>query len=213
MIKRTYPILLTVLLIISTMMAVIGVLSRPSKSRAVYNLANVPSNPEQNLKAGMWENYVSLILPNDGLQLNHFKILKDTAGKEASLKRISAGKYKLVLRYSFADCEVCVDTVISKIRLLEKQFDTKDFLAITSEYSDREFSIKAESKNYMLPIFNLEEKDLGLSLENKQLPFLFVLTPELRVIKIFIPLREFPQQIEEYLVQGFTFVNTSNNNL
>ena len=129
-------------------------------------------------------------------------------GKEASLKTLVNNKTKLIFRYSHLDCEICVDSVLSLVQRITKK--NENLLIITDSYSDRDFLIKTQNKKHPYPVYTISGSNLGLSIENKNLPFLFVITRDFRASKIFIPIKEIPYQTKEYLSYVFNFLNESN---
>lgn len=165
---------------------------------------------DQNLKASMWENYVPYIIEDDYKQLSPKSTLTDTINKVYSLNEVNSKKYKLVVRYSYIDCETCVNAIMKQISAAGEQNSIKDAIAITTSTSDRDFLIRARETQWPIKLYNVTNGDIGLYMENKNFPFMFVLTPDGHAIKIFTPAKEIPAQIKQYIVKTLKFVNESN---
>lgn len=200
--------LLIGLLIITTTLAVIGFM--PQKvDKAVVNKTENEDAKTNVIKAQLWDNYVHLI-KDEGRQISDSITVRDTADVKYSIKQLLNRKYKLIFRYSLLDCEVCVDTVMKKMDLYSKRHGLKDILVLTDAFNQRDFYIRATYYKYPFPLYNLNRVNLGMSIEDKDFPYLFVLTPELRVIKVFIPAKELAAQIDDYLSYVTDYLKTVN---
>ena len=198
MLKKDYTPILLILLIISTIMAVVGFMSKPRGSSNT-NIEKATSVDQLNgIKAKMWDNYVSLIIDEDKKVADTIR-LKDTAGISYTIKNLSNRRYKLVVRYSFMDCDKCIKILMSKIENYGNKNGFKDILVFTDAYDEHDFYVKVTNAKFKIPIYNLDYDRLGMFIENKNFPFLFILTPDLRVTKIFLPSKELPDHIDEYL--------------
>ncbi|WP_429384910.1 hypothetical protein [Mucilaginibacter sp. UYCu711] len=173
---------------------------------------NVYANALKEAKVVLWDSYVPLIVEDDYKQLNPKTPFIDTTNKTFTLSDITAKKYKLVMRYSFVDCDQCVNAVLKQIKEAAQQNSIKDAIAITTSASARDFLIRARETPCPVTLYNIPDGSVGLHMENRNFPFLFVLTPEGRAIKIFMPAKENIGQLKEYLTKALSFVNTSNHN-
>ncbi len=81
-----------------------------------------------------------------------------------------------------------------------------DLLILTDYRNERDFLIIQKYYKHKNPVYNLGVKNLGLSIENKNLPFLFILTKDLRVTKIFVPFNEIPYQTAEYITYAYNLL-------
>lgn len=157
------------------------------------------SVPVNDNRTFFWEIYPELVIPNSGRKINDRLSLTDSNSMVRPLADISTGKSILIFRFSKFDCNVCIDQVILKLTELFSDKESGVCLLVDG-YSPRELRLKFKDRSWKFPIYILEKEKLGLSLENKNLPFLFVLsTDTYEVNKIFIPFREYPHQTDSYL--------------
>jgi len=152
------------------------------------------------IKSGFWEVYKRLIVPSDGMKLKATLVLLDVDNNQHQLGKLIA-RPTLVFRYSFKDCDMCID---SAYRTLEKTklFSGKNAVFITDARSYRAFSIRAKATNFNLPVYCVQSDDmkgLGLPAENQNLPFFFVLGPDLVASKFFVPYKEMTAETNDYL--------------
>lgn len=165
-----------------------------------------------NAKAIFWDNYVPSIIEDDYKQLSSKASFKDTTNKVYTLTDIIGKRYKLVVRYSFIDCDLCVNAIMKEVKIAGDQQSIKDVIAITTSASDRDFLIRSRENQRPIKVYNVTDGSAGLIMENKNFPFMFVLTPDGRAIKIFPPMKENVGQIKAYLTKVLDFVNTCNKN-
>lgn len=199
-------------LLVLTSCGLVFSLMRPqttSKSAPISQSETRQEDVETDLKVAFWNTYPTLVIPNDGKRISESVLLKDIAGKSFPLGELIRGESKLIFRYSYIDCGVCIDSVISQIQEITKLDKLDDLIIITDSYSDRDFVIKNKRNDHPYPVYNISNSNLGISLEGKNLPFLFVVDSELRASKFFIPIKEVPYQTEQYLAYIFEFLGDS----
>jgi len=152
-----------------------------------------------NIKASFYENYVSLILRCENIKLNGNVPLIDTVGNKFRLKEIIGEKGRLVFRFSFADCDLCIRSCINSIKEFVNDSLVNNILIITDSFTERDFKLKMAAENYGLKVYTLSDELLGLFLEGKNLPFLFYLDEDLITHKVFLPFKEYPENTREYI--------------
>ncbi|MEC3881178.1 hypothetical protein [Parapedobacter sp. 10938] len=167
---------------------------------------NVPhSAPVNDNRTFFWDIYPELVIPNAGQEINGNLTLLDSNNTIISLADISADFPILVFRYSKFDCHLCVDQILDKLTRLFK-VEEKKVCILVDGYSSRELRIKYKGSAWKFPIYILDKEKLGLKLENKNLPFLFVLkNKNLEVSKIFVPFKEHSRQTDTYLQNIATY--------
>lgn len=155
--------------------------------------------PVNDNRTFFWEIYPELVIPNSGKKINDRLSLIDSNSVVKSLAEVSDGETILIFRFSKFDCNVCVDQVILKLAKLFQNKE-KQIVLLVDGYSPRELRLKFKNRAWKFPIYILEKEKLGLSLENKNLPFLFILKAgTYEVNKIFIPFKEHQGQTDSYL--------------
>jgi|GEM_PF-1177012 len=145
-----------------------------------------------------WEIYPELVIPNAGKIIDKELKLRDQHDAEISIQEILKKAPLLVFRYSRYDCDLCIDQVLGKLKPVFKGYEQKVCLIIDG-MTEREFRMKYKDREISFSAYFVAKDNLGLSLENKNLPFLFVLTEEVKANQIFIPFREHPGQTDTYL--------------
>ncbi len=146
-----------------------------------------------------WEIYPELIIPNTGKKINSNLSLLDSNDRSIPLAKLPADFPLLVFRYSKFDCHVCVNQVLQKLAKLFKGRE-KQVCLLVDGYSARELRIKYKDSGLTFPIYILDKDKLGLSMENKNLPFLFTFeNRNFQVNKIFVPFKEHSGQTDTYL--------------
>ena len=146
-----------------------------------------------------WSIYPELLIPDMGRKIEGSLTVRDLNDNAITLSRLLDDFPRLVVRYSKFDCHVCVDQVLDKLSVLFKGSENKVLLLVDG-YSARELRIKYKERKMNFPIYTLQNKNLGLKLENKNLPFLFVFeSGALEVNKIFVPFKEHGSETDQYL--------------
>ncbi|MEZ0454392.1 hypothetical protein ABTW24_22565 [Sphingobacterium thalpophilum] len=154
-----------------------------------------------------WDIYPELVIPNSGKILNGQLNLVDINNNKIKLAELSPKLPLLIFRYSQYDCHLCINQVLVKLQLAFKGHESRVCL-IVDGMTPRDFRIKNKDSNLKIRPYFIDSQYLGISLENKNLPFLFVMNPDFFGIdKIFIPFKEYPQQTDAYLENVKTVLN------
>jgi len=171
---------------------------------------NISTDIIRDLKATMWDNYVPFIIEDDFRLVDSNISLSDTLRNNIKLKDLASNKYKIIIRYSSTDCDICVDTIMNVISGLSGKKKLNNIYAITDSRDERDFIIRASAKKYPVPVYRLNGNSLGLFMENKNFPFMFILTPDFHVVKIFMPSKEVPSHIRAYLSKAVSYLDAEN---
>ncbi|WP_433900471.1 hypothetical protein [Sphingobacterium puteale] len=154
-----------------------------------------------------WDIYPELVIPNTGKTVEEQLNIVDINNNKISIKKLSSKQPLLVFRYSQYDCHLCINQVLNKLQTFFAGSEHHVCMIIDG-MNPRDFRIKYKDLGLKIQPYFIEEQNLGLSLENKNLPFLFVLSPDpLRVDKIFIPFKEYPHQTDAYLKNVKSILN------
>lgn len=166
------------------------------------------SNPEKPVLARpqandsrtfFWEIYPDLVITTTGQKINRNITLLDSNDVSRSFFNVSKDFPLLVFRYSKFDCQACVKQVLNKLTKLFAGNEERVCILVDG-YDARELRITYGKKALKFPIYILESENLGLSLENKNLPFLFLLeNSQLSVNRVFVPFKEYAKQTDVYL--------------
>ena len=108
---------------------------------------------------------------------------------------LSKDKNKLILYYAGTSCDICVDSAITAIKVNNVHPD--NVLVITNITNWNQLYI--EQKKYeVYKIFSLQ-KELGLSFDELNYPFYFILDSNFFVNCMFIPDKSLPSLTNEYI--------------
>ncbi|ATL46704.1 hypothetical protein COR50_05645 [Chitinophaga caeni] len=198
--KKTVRLLFALLCVLFVSTIYFAVIKR--NNIEVSNLGESLSggDSEFSIANSLYSIYIPFIVKTEGELIDSTIVIEDSSLKKIKLISLMKGKRKLVFRYSFRDCDLCVNTV--KGLIYKNIIDKENVLFLSDNYSTKDFILKEKSSDKRVSCYNIVDGISGLNLEaieGKNLPFLFVLNSDLRVQKVFIPFKEDPQQIEEYL--------------
>lgn len=123
--------------------------------------------------------------------------ITDFNSSEYSLKNIVQFHNKLVFRYSYISCNVCIDTIMKIVNEYSK-YVGNDKIIILSQYANkRDYKNFVRINNVKQPIYHLQDSlcradELGL-------PYFFVINDNMVTNNFFLPRKEYPQMIKTYL--------------
>ncbi|RQO64395.1 hypothetical protein DBR40_25560 [Pedobacter sp. KBW01] len=199
--SRLFTLIFSVLVTISLCYLALkkGVASPPIVEICKDKNAAITKGQIADNRTMFYDNYIKLVLHNENKLIGLNVKVQDTSFKKISLRDLISKKKTVIFRYSWNDCDLCIGAVTKVINQL-KNTGTQ-ILIITDSYSDNDFLTKAKHSTSKLPIYSLldEKKGLNLPLEHMGIPFLFTVSPQGITSRIFIPFKEHPKQISEYL--------------
>lgn len=158
--------------------------------------ANTQNTALNAIYKSFYEAYNAYIFRDEGTKLKAIT-LKDPDLKTHQLKDVLK-KNTLIFRFSANDCDMCFKSVVSAIQKNIKAKALDNVVIIFDEYDDREFMIHAEQLQLPIRMYKIDDS-FGLSIEHKNLPFLFMVSENMTVEKLFIPFKEVPTYTEAYL--------------
>lgn len=195
--KNYLNVFLTCLVICLTLSTVMGFMKKKAADEKIKAAAG-PNSDTNILKTLFYDNYITSILPNDGKMIDPEIVLRNSTAVVTNLKQVTGKKNTLIFRFSYRDCSECVNSVLHSLeKTFKEQLKTRVIL-ITDAYSEKDFLLKTQSYNSPFSIYAIDDSGFGLSLENKNLPFLFVLSSDNKLIKPYIPFKELPEDIDRY---------------
>ncbi len=210
--KQTHTFLLILLALTSVSLCVI--LLKPTKTQAsavvTPNSEAIKLDEVNKLKASFFNIYPSLVVPTEDKKIADTITLAGTDGRKLSLRTLAGNSPKLVFRYSRLDCELCIDSVLSIIKKIKGETKVPELIVIADFQNNRDFLIKDKHKKHPYPVYNIANGNLGLPVENKNLPFLFILSEDFKATKVFIPFKEVPYQTNEYINYAFNYLKQNN---
>lgn len=113
-------------------------------------------------------------------------------------------KDKPVLIYWFSR-ESCYECYVDALMELEKEIQKEvsengDFVKILCSYeTERELMILRRTYRFSLPIYKIPPNSFNWTAEERNVPYFFVLHPDMKISHIFVPDRENPEFSRQYL--------------
>ena len=129
-----------------------------------------------------------------------FRSLRDE-NQQAPQARPSVASPRLVMRFSFQNCDLCINSAFEELHQMEEELGTDNVLLAGTFRSPREFEIFRQSdKPFGFECHNLPEMYFGLHAEqDASLPFFFLLFPDGAIRHVFFPMKEDVGRTQKYL--------------
>ncbi len=129
-----------------------------------------------------------------------FRSLRDEH-RQISPGGVSAAAPLLLLRFSFQNCDLCINSALGELQQMEKDLGRSNVMLAGTFLSPREFQIFDQSgKTAGFECHNVPEKYFGLHAEqDASLPFFFVLFPDGGIRHVFFPMKEDAGRTRKYL--------------
>ena len=128
----------------------------------------------------------------------------DSEGKYWSLDSISQAK-TLVIRYSSLNCNSCVDTLMHYAKLYSDSVSNGRIGVFADYENDRDFHLLSRLNKSKVGIFQVKER--MLSLDDKGVPYMFVVNTDKTFSHLYIPHKEFPSLIRWYYDIVIPYIN------
>ena len=108
---------------------------------------------------------------------------------------------RLLMRFSFHNCDLCINSAMAELHRMEKVFGEENILLAGTFPSEREYEIFRESgKSFAFSCTNVPTECFGLQAErDASQPFFFVLFPEGSIRHVFFPMKEDVGRTRKYL--------------
>lgn len=132
----------------------------------------------------------------------------DSIGNIVKLSDLIANKSVLIYHYSELHCSSCYE---SFLRFLGNNVHDNNLpiIILGSYLSFRHFSVYIKRNVYMLPIYRVEHNPFQWELDNMNVPYCFVLNPDMTSSYFYIPRDEFPETNKLYLERVRTLLSTN----
>lgn len=129
-----------------------------------------------------------------------FRSLRDENQQVLQVDPLAASP-RLVMRFSFQNCDLCINSAFDELHQMEEELGTDNVLLAGTFRSPREYDIFGQSdKPFGFECRNLPGIYFGLHAEqDASLPFFFVLFPDGAVRHIFFPMKEDVERTRKYL--------------
>ncbi|GAA3923881.1 hypothetical protein GO495_02940 [Chitinophaga oryziterrae] len=107
---------------------------------------------------------------------------------------------KLILRFSYISCDVCVDTILNVLKGIKGGIKKEDIILLLTYDNIENLNRFEHVNNIAYRTYSIPQYDSLGHFENYNIPYLFVLLPKRNTLNdLFFPLRENPLRTREYL--------------
>ncbi|GHV27011.1 hypothetical protein FACS1894176_08460 [Bacteroidia bacterium] len=103
----------------------------------------------------------------------------------------------LFFRFKETDCDACVQNATKTLSEIAEHFPDIDIIILSGYGNVRQFYAYAQTKKHSLGIYNVNH--FPIPVEEQEVPYFFVVTPELKIQNIFIPDKADPTFTTKYL--------------
>ena len=131
----------------------------------------------------------------DGMKIQDIPI-KDTADRTVSLQKVVCEKPALIFRYQQRDCSESIAFGLSQLAEFAESasIQTIIFAGYSETYPFKQRTKTIQTKN--IALYNIEKI---LPVDKQQIPYCFILHPDLHISELFIPDKSFPEVMKRYM--------------
>jgi hypothetical protein len=137
-------------------------------------------------------------LENSGIVL-HDVTIEDVDNKTYKLKALIKGRSKLIFMFSELNCQTCIDMQLSGIEQLSKDIGSKNIILLASYKNKRDLFQFARINMIKTVIYNFNKSDIQIPITEANVPFFFIINPDLTSTCFFIPEKSLPKHTTTYL--------------
>ncbi|MDD3322731.1 MAG: hypothetical protein PHS59_14930 [Paludibacter sp.] len=125
-------------------------------------------------------------------------VLTSDKGKKIMLKNIVKNGARLIVRFSYLNCEACVESQIKIINEFSHNFKAENVIFIASYDNLRNLKMFNMTNKTKYAIYNVEG-DILKQIDERNEPHFFILDNSMRARFVFIPHKELPELTKVYL--------------
>jgi hypothetical protein len=123
-----------------------------------------------------------------------FKHRKDST----LLSKLVKTKPVLVLRYSSTNCNTCYEKALNDMTDVFGE-TVQSTIVLCSYLVERDFLIFKRVNQIKYPIYRIESDAFDWTVESYNIPYYFVLHPDMKISNVYIPNKSFPEMNGAYL--------------
>jgi len=132
-----------------------------------------------------------------GQELNDIKCESSEKNGSVDLKALIGDSPVFVCRYSDINCNVCIEAIFEQLNV--KLGDAPDKVLVLCSYGIRRDFVAIKKINKVkFPIYKIKHEELNLLPEEYNVPYCFILNPNMTITYIHIPDKNFPHLNELY---------------
>lgn len=141
-------------------------------------------------------NNASIETQNEDLLLNEHITLHSETGYDISWKDLTT-KTKIVFYFSENNCDACVLKIFEQ--LSNQNMLDNNLLVVAAYKKDKLLKLFKKTNHINTPVYRIISGNLGLPIEQKDIPFLFIMDNDRTSKLLFIPEKSYPTLTDEYL--------------
>jgi hypothetical protein len=144
----------------------------------------------------MSNDYLSIIKNDTCRTLSDSLRVTDKDNNTIKIENILNGTKKLIVRYSYLNCNSCVDTVIKYATNFAQKNGNKKISVFADYTNTRDFYLFLRLNKNNLDIFRTAGH--VSKIDERNVPYMFVLNEDMTISHLFIPHKEYPHLINWY---------------
>jgi hypothetical protein len=125
--------------------------------------------------------------------------IKNPKTKENILLHSLLKEHKVVLFFRFKenDCDACIQHATKTLSEIAEHFPEMNIVILSGYGNVRQFYAYAQTENHQLSVYNVNH--LSIPVDDREIPYFFILTPALKIQNIFILDKSDPTLTIRYL--------------
>lgn len=135
---------------------------------------------------------------SDNFSLSGRLILKDLQGNSLLLQEKLSQPPILLFRFSGSNCQTCIDKEIKRIVQYLNDVNPVKVVILVSDKDINELNYFKKVNGIKFEIFLVEKEEINIPMEQYNIPYLFILSPEGFTNSVFIPERNENKFSEQY---------------
>jgi hypothetical protein len=156
-------------------------------------------------KLALLDAYFNTNISHTGEKLNDMKCSANR--QTAELSGIIKDRPMLVFRYANVGCTMCIDTFFDALNEIFGNSEKSGVLTLCSYQNEKDFYSYRSSKLIKHLMYLTDVKDFTWEIEKKNVPYMFVLHPDLSASNFYIPDTGLPELNRKYLTEIKHFID------
>lgn len=130
----------------------------------------------------------------------HFQdfILLDKERNKVKFSTIIGSSAKVIYKFSSSNCSSCIQSGLASIQKLIRKIPENQLIIVADGSTRRELQALSNSLHLNYPIYLTEDGAFDTILRKENIPFMFVVGPDMQMKDLFIPMKELPEYSEMY---------------
>jgi hypothetical protein len=106
----------------------------------------------------------------------------------------------LIYKFSGNNCNTCYIDILTKLQSeLPDNFGFDKIRALCSQLTERDLLILKRTYKIKFPIYIIPSKSFDWIVEENNVPYFFVLCPDMKILHIYVPNKDYPELTQKYI--------------